>query len=263
MLINEKFDRRSNRRRRGRREEGEGEEEDNDDEENTTEDKRTNRSGGRSESSVLCARACVPVRSLSLVLRFLWLYVQEKVGEKDRESKEERKGTEQNNERAGAHTHAHIHTATKHIGQAQPLPEIHARREHLLVKRQSSSSSDGPAANSPQRSFPLIMYEMGSLAKNGFYPPSSSRSSPDSLKHQQLLVPASVSPAQLAHPYFPALAPYRFQLAGGSPPSNSNGSSEIHSSSSSTASSHDQLHSWFVAQSCAQQQQSMSYQTRR
>jgi hypothetical protein len=117
------------------------------------------------------------------------------------------------------------------------------------------------------------MYEMGCFTTNGFYPPtstcSSNTSSPDSLKHQRLLVTATPSPPNVSRQYFQPQQPQpqqqylldhpRFHFNNNNNNnnnSNSNGSSEIHSSSSSTTSSHDQLHSWFVAQSSRQQQQS-------
>ncbi|CAF1539479.1 unnamed protein product [Adineta ricciae] len=103
------------------------------------------------------------------------------------------------------------------------------------------------------------MYEIGLFAKNGFYPPtspgSSNTSSPDSSKHQRLLIPATPSPPHVSHTYFPPQS-YRFHFNNKN--NNSNGSSETHSSSSSTASSHDQLHSWFVAHMTTQQQQQQS-----
>ena len=104
------------------------------------------------------------------------------------------------------------------------------------------------------------MYEMGCFTTNGFYPTTSScssnTSSPDSTKHQRLLVTATPSPPNVSHQYFPQQYLFdhpRFHFDNNS---NSNGSSEIHSSSSSTTSSHDQLNSWFLAQASAQQSQS-------
>ena len=115
----------------------------------------------------------------------------------------------------------------------------------------------------------LIMYEMKCFTNNGLYPTTSScsstTSSPDSLKHQRLLVAATPSPPNPSHPYFPQpqylLDHPRFHFNhnhnnNNNNSNNSNGSSEIHSSSSSTTSSHDQLHSWFVAQSSGPQAQS-------
>ena len=122
------------------------------------------------------------------------------------------------------------------------------------------------------------MYEMGCFTTNGFYPStstcSSNTSSPDSLKHQRLLITATPSPPNVSHQYFqpPLQQQYLFDHTrfhfnntnnnnNNNSNSNSNGSSEIHSSSSSTTSSHDQLHSWFVAQTSGQQQQqSMSFE---
>jgi len=111
------------------------------------------------------------------------------------------------------------------------------------------------------------MYEMGCFSTNGFYPTTSScssnTSSPDSLKHQRLLVITTPSPPNVSHQYFPQqylFDHHRFHFNhnnnNNSNNSNSNASSEIHSSSSTT-SSHDQLHSWFVAQSSGQQQSTL------
>ncbi|CAF1000984.1 unnamed protein product [Adineta steineri] len=113
------------------------------------------------------------------------------------------------------------------------------------------------------------MYEMGGFQVNGFYPTTSSgssnTSSPDSLKHQRLLVTTTPSPPNVPHPYFHQQQQqqylfdhhrFHFNHNNNNNNSNSNGSSEIHSSSSSTTSSHDQLYPWFAAQSSAQQLQS-------
>ncbi len=117
------------------------------------------------------------------------------------------------------------------------------------------------------------MYEMGCFTANGFYPTTSSCSSntcsPDSLKHQRLLVTATPSPPNVSQQYYPQQQQqYLFDHPrlhfnhnnNNNSNSNSNGSSEIHSSSSSTTSSHDQLHTWFVAQSTRQQQHSTFFQ---
>lgn len=107
------------------------------------------------------------------------------------------------------------------------------------------------------------MYEMKCFPNHGLYPTTSScsstTSSPDSLKHQRLLVPATPSPSNPSPPYIqqqqylldhPTLHfNHNHNNNNNNNSTNSNGSSEIHSSSSSTTSSHDQLHSWFVAQS--------------
>lgn len=129
------------------------------------------------------------------------------------------------------------------------------------------------------------MYDTGCFPTNGFYPTASScssnTSSPDSLKHQRLLVTATPSPPNISHQYFQPPPPppppqpqqqYLFDLHrfrfnpnntnnNNSNNSNSNGSNDIHSSSSSsssTASSHDQLHLWLAAQSSGQQPQQSS-----
>jgi hypothetical protein len=121
------------------------------------------------------------------------------------------------------------------------------------------------------------MYEMGCFTTNGFYPStstcSSNTSSPDSLKHQRLLIAATPSPPNVSHQYFQPPQQYLFDHPrfhfnnttnnNNNNNSNSNGSSEIHSSSSSTTSSHDQLHSWFVTQSSGQQQQSTFFEIKK
>lgn len=118
------------------------------------------------------------------------------------------------------------------------------------------------------------MYEMGCFSPNGFYPNTSScssnTSSPDSMKHQRLLVAATPSPPNVSHQFYPSQQQqypfdhHRFRLPhisnnninnNNNNNSNSNGSSEIHSSSSSTTSSHDQLPLWLTAQSSGQQAQ--------
>jgi hypothetical protein len=111
---------------------------------------------------------------------------------------------------------------------------------------------------------------MGCFSTNGFYPTTSScssnTSSPDSLKHQRLLVTATPSPPNVSHQYFQQqqylFDHHRFRFNhnnnNNNNNSNSNGSSEIHSSSSSTTSSHDQLPLWLAAQSSGQQPQQQS-----
>ncbi|CAF1284500.1 unnamed protein product [Rotaria sordida] len=115
------------------------------------------------------------------------------------------------------------------------------------------------------------MYETRCFSTNGFYPSTSScssnTSSPDSLKHQRLLLTTTPSPSNVSHQYFQPqqylFDHYRFHFNPNTN-SNSNGSNEINSSlsssssssSSSTTSNHDQLHSWFTVQLSGQQQQS-------
>ena len=129
------------------------------------------------------------------------------------------------------------------------------------------------------------MYDMGCFSANGFYPTTSScssnTSSPDSLKHQRLLVTATPSPPNLTHPFFQPPPPqqqqqqqqqqyhfdhHRFRFNhntnnnnnNNNNNSNSNGNSEIHSSSSSTTSSHDQMPLWLATQPSGQQAQQQS-----
>ena len=142
------------------------------------------------------------------------------------------------------------------------------------------------------------MYDMGCFSSNGFYPGTSScssnASSPDSLKHQRLLITATPSPPTVAaQQFFPQQRPlppppssqqqqqqqqqqqflldhHRFRFNhnnnnnnnnnnNSSNNSNSNGSSEIHASlSATTISSQDPLSLWLAAQSSGQQAASQS-----
>ncbi|CAF0733122.1 unnamed protein product [Rotaria sordida] len=122
------------------------------------------------------------------------------------------------------------------------------------------------------------MYDTGCFSTNGFYPTTSScssnTSSPDSLKHQRLLVTATPSPPNISHQYFQQQQQqqqylfdnHRFRFNPNNNNNNNNNNSnlnvsnEIHSSSSSSSitSSHDQLHLWLAAQSSGQQPQQSS-----
>ena len=120
------------------------------------------------------------------------------------------------------------------------------------------------------------MYDTGCFPSNAFYPPTSScsstTSSPDSLKHQRLLITATPSPPTVSQPYFatptqPAFLfdQHRFHLNPNknnnnnnnnnhhhtNPINNSNlnGNSDLHGSLLTNPSNQDQLSLWLAAQS--------------
>lgn len=113
------------------------------------------------------------------------------------------------------------------------------------------------------------MYETGCFTKNGFYATTSScasnTSSPDSLKHQRLLITATPSPTTVSQHFFPPqqylFDPHRFHLnhnnnnnnnnnsINNGTNSNLNGTSDRHTS---TALTQDPLSLWLAAQSSGQ-----------
>ena len=140
------------------------------------------------------------------------------------------------------------------------------------------------------------MYDMGCFSTNEFYPTtlscSSNTSSPDSLKHQRLLVTATPSSPNAPHGCFLQQQQqtqrqqqqylfdhHRFRFNPNNNDDNNNNnnndnnnnnnnnnnsnrnlndSSEMHSSSSSIKSSHDQSHLWLAPLSSGQQPQQSS-----
>ena len=124
----------------------------------------------------------------------------------------------------------------------------------------------------------LTMYDTGCFSTNGFYPAASScssnASSPDSLKHQRLLITATPSPPSVSQHFFPQqqylFDQHRFHVNHNNNNnnhttknthknnSNLNGASDLHPPLVSSTASQEQLSLWLASQSSVQPPQQQS-----